>query len=118
MDWNSAENECAKSNAHLASVHSDAEMEFITKLQNSNFVAWIGAQREGEKFKWNDGSKFDFINWNVGEPNHRNRMENCVEFYSRSEGYRTALKWNDVECFHKNSYVCKKAKRGFQSQGK
>ena len=113
MDWNTADDECYKHNAHLASIHSDAATEFVGELldQKEDNQVWIGAQREGKKFKWKDESVFDYENWNVGEPNHRDRMENCVELYSFKLLWKTTpLKWNDVACSDKNKYLCMKTK--------
>ena len=111
MDWNTADDECYKHNAHLASIHSDAETEFVSELLDpkEEHETWIGAQREGQEFKWKDGSNFSYRNWNDGEPNHRDQIENCIEMYSFKLLWNTTpLKWNDVACYDKNNYLCKK----------
>lgn len=62
-------------------------------------------------FSWRDGSPVNFLNWNKGEPSDAmsSSQEECVEMYTDSG------KWNDVTCFTKRRYVCKKTARMYHT---
>lgn len=62
-------------------------------------------------FSWRDGSPVNFLNWNKGEPSDAmsSSQEECVEMYTDSG------KWNDVTCFTKRRYVCKKTARMYRT---
>ena len=115
-DWITAESECASRGAHLASIHSDEEMTFISTLQFPAAVmnVWIGGHRVGNAFVWNDGSDFNYGNWHPNEPNDSGGREDCVEFF-HYPGKQNNYKWNDIPCDVTNrveGYLCKKDKRG------
>ena len=98
--------------AHLASVHSDQEAQFLSTLMShisGRFKAWIGLERAGNSFAWSDGSEFDYQNWNAGEPNHWN--EKCVSQYHEA-GKSHHEKWNDETCHSLVSFICKKPAMG------
>ena len=63
--WNEAESDCEMSGAHLTSINSAKENSFITKLHDPTRVynTWIGGIRDGNLFKWKDGSAFNYENW-------------------------------------------------------
>ena len=107
--WKDAENDCVKSGAHLASIHSVEENDFINKLHDLTGVStWIGGIRDGRSFKWSDGSVFCYQNWrregpNWQEPNNLREKEDCMELYSS----RITL-W---KCdFTALAFICKKRK--------
>ena len=109
-DWNSAETVCVENSAHLASVHSDREVEFLNQIINSTI--WIGLEWKETTYQWSDRSAFDYTNWKSGEPNGAGD-ENCVaQFYSPKTAYNR--KWNDDRCnaYRGKSYVCKKKLKG------
>ena len=118
MNCAKAESECLKNDAHLASIHSVEENEFITTLHDPTGYHYtcIGGQRDGNSFRWIDGSDFNYQNWNTGEPNKLNgNMENCMELYIKDDKPFHG-KWNDNLCDSNDydSYVCKKDKLGMQ----
>ncbi|TKR88425.1 hypothetical protein L596_012676 [Steinernema carpocapsae] len=58
---------------HLASVHSDEELDFVGKLVGSRVYKdgpWPGGRRDQgtTEFKWSDGTAFDFKAWKSGLP--------------------------------------------------
>lgn len=113
--WNDAESDCVKSGAHLASIHSVEENDFINKLHDPTGVhnTCIGGIRDGSSFKWNDGSAYNYQNWNSGEPNNSGGKENCTELYSTPGQPSRHGKWNDYPCditTRTDRYVCKKRK--------
>ena len=98
--------------AHLASVHSDEEGQFLSTLMSnvlSTSGGWIGLERTGTSFQWSDGSVLDYLSWNAGEPNNAN--EKCVhQFYQ--PGNSRHKKWNDLNCGALISFICKKSTPG------
>lgn len=80
-------------------------MNYLEKKKTSCFVLSDG-------FSWHDGSPVNFLNWNKGEPSDpmSSSQEECVEMYTDSG------KWNDVTCFTKRRYVCKKTPRMYHTK--
>ncbi|XP_027024902.1 galactose-specific lectin nattectin-like isoform X1 [Tachysurus fulvidraco] len=106
--WDDAEQNCVIMGGHLASVHNKAEYMFIQALVqnalNSNAQTWLGAsdvQQEGV-WKWTDGSAFDYTNWAGGQPDNKNKMENCLMM-----NYQAC--WNDAVCTCLRPSACAKA---------
>ncbi|XP_050957223.1 ladderlectin [Labeo rohita] len=106
VNWVTAEKNCQKEDANLASVRSKLENDFLTSLLPSTFtLCWIGAH-DGEQEKawlWSDGSAYDYTNWCSGEPNNSGSVEHCAEITWSSRHC-----WNDRTCSHSIGYVCAK----------
>ncbi|XP_061179353.1 macrophage mannose receptor 1-like [Saccostrea echinata] len=116
--WPEASYMCERMGMELASFHSLAEMNVILQ-RFQNYQAqpgetaprfaeniWLGMTKGfSDGFQWKDGSAVNFLNWDKGEPSDAmsSSQEECVEMYTNSG------KWNDVTCFTKRRYVCKKA---------
>ena len=68
--------------AHLASVHSIEENNFIMLEVNAAYepVAWLGLSslQVDEGYAWADTSPAEFFNWMYNEPNNFNDMESCI----------------------------------------
>ena len=92
--------DCIEKNAHLASIHSKPEHDFLWKLASKKRV-WIGAKLIGTSIQWLDGTTFDFKYWSRGQPDNAGRREHCIEIL-------TSGQWNDFPCENKFPYVCKK----------
>uniref|UniRef100_A0A914QG53 C-type lectin domain-containing protein n=1 Tax=Panagrolaimus davidi TaxID=227884 RepID=A0A914QG53_9BILA len=66
-DWATAEAYCVSQNAHLASVHSSAEMDFFKFIYNGNI--WVGLRTNkgpielNTEWQWTDGSPLDYLPW-------------------------------------------------------
>jgi len=102
-----ANHRCVLEGAHLASIHSDEENEFImTHFQTYTAVSqWIGLMKSQQgSFMWSDQSSLGYYNWNENEPNDHNRTngEDCIEMHVHNG------KWNDIPCADINGYICKK----------
>ena len=108
--WSDAEADCQKyedsvgGKGHLMSIHtSDEALALQSLFINENWDYWIGLRMNCPTcdFSWSDHSPFDYANWQEGEPNNVDGLENCVEM----NGYGD-LEWNDHKCDQKRSYIC------------
>ncbi|XP_055010345.1 lactose-binding lectin l-2-like [Boleophthalmus pectinirostris] len=111
--WADAEIYCLSQGAHLVSIHSLAEHNFVKSLIRNFDQAlgrtWIGLSdihKEGT-WLWTDGCPVVFTKWNAREPNRLFFNEDCVEI-----GYGKEKNWNDVRCFYKFPSVCATRKPG------
>ncbi|XP_069502028.1 regenerating islet-derived protein 4 [Ambystoma mexicanum] len=108
--WSEAEFECQDygHGAHLASILDDSEASIIAShisaYQKSHPV-WIGLHdpEKNRRWKWNDGSMYNYRSWLPAQPDNNNNAEYCGEL-SCSSGFH---RWNDSVCSHKKHFVCK-----------
>ena len=58
------------------------------------FVLGANDKKEEGKWEWEDGSPFDYTNWDYGEPNNAGYYDNedCLYMYGSDR------KWNDAGC--------------------
>jgi len=92
MSWGNAEAHCEGHGAHLASIHSEEENNFLLSISDQA-VLWLGGgdfSHEGA-WVWSDGSAWNFTNWEKGMPDDFVGLENCLRW--NSDGT-----WNDVVC--------------------
>ncbi|RCN52493.1 lectin C-type domain protein [Ancylostoma caninum] len=86
-NFDDAENRCRRNGAHLVSIHNELENQFVHTLTSSgrriesfeDFV-YIGLRmnpRTG-KWGWTDGSKVDYRQWAVHQPDEP-RTEHCAQ---------------------------------------
>ena len=108
-----AENYCIVKGAHLASIHCKEEMDFLTQ-KTTGMNVWVGGERKGKGtlFQWLDGTKFDYENWDSGEPNDNGffSSENCLALSFHIFG--KPGKWQDWSCENKFEFLCKKSAFG------
>ena len=119
--WVSAETDCLKNGAYLASIESQAENHFIagTLLKHipDNTASYPQVYTGGVQFKeggytsrhwgWTDRSRFSYTNWG---PQRDDGNENCMTMMMRNNIYDTRGTWNDVPCAIRNwfPYICYK----------
>ncbi|KAG8134212.1 hypothetical protein E2320_007345 [Naja naja] len=97
--WYEAENFCMSREAHLTSILSSEEQNYVTSQLTQ--PAWIGLTDGGQgKWEWTDGSR-------LGQPGHSERLgdgdQDCTIIVPSSKGQN----WNDVDCNQLNRWVCK-----------
>ncbi|KAK0423787.1 hypothetical protein QR680_008333 [Steinernema hermaphroditum] len=98
-----AEQFCANKGAHLASIHTKEENDFVREISEIEGVdenrssIWIGAYspKKDNVFVWTDNSTWDFTWFHPKEPNLPG-LENCLEMYYCS-GWMVYC-WMNVEC--------------------
>ena len=111
MSWDQAKRHCKARNAKLPSVLTEDESNFIINsidisVRNVTKCIWIGGKKmyESDTWMWDDGSIFDYTNWNQGQPDNYEGPTNpqCICYWKG--GY----KWYDRPCGSKYSFICKK----------
>ena len=110
MSWDSAKEQCKARNANLVSVLSEDESNFIIDsidlvIRNTTKCIWTGGKKmyDSNTWVWDDGSVYDYTNWNPGEPsNWGPENPQCICYWRG--GYR----WNDRPCTSWYEFICKK----------
>lgn len=103
--WDTARNFCQDNEAHMASIHSFEETNFILSTMSlypdSDF--WIGLSTHGleDSYQWTDNTALDFIYWSdtKDEPQDFNT---CVIFNKRDGS------WNIDNCNRLQGVICKR----------
>jgi len=102
MSWDEAVLFCKNQGANLVTITSEDENLFV--LENFNPAhdglanwCWLGAtdrNQEGE-WEWITGEKWNYTNWNGGEPSNATQFDPNGEDYVHIFAYSNG-KWNDV----------------------
>jgi len=105
MSWADAESYCQSwiPGAHLASVHSVEESNFIHQTFPAE-VSLGGSDIESEEnWKWSDGSVWDYDNWAPGQPDNEQHKQHCL-----LGNWLGGDQWDDATCTYPRLFVCKK----------
>ncbi|XP_023669505.2 uncharacterized protein [Paramormyrops kingsleyae] len=100
--WNESQNNCIKEAAHLVTVNSEEEQDFITKEGSSSY--WIGLTDSAEEgvWRWVDGTDLKQGFWLYGEPDNKDQQSagitaNCVI---------NSREWKDEPCEDQYRWIC------------
>ena len=101
LPWHDAVDYCANIGAHLVTIGSAEENDFVFGLTPNT---WLGATDEAVEgvWEWVTGEPFDYTNWAPGEPNNCCPPEFCggdactPEHYLTFWGEPFTGQWNDV----------------------
>nr|XP_055065206.1 C-type lectin domain family 4 member E-like [Misgurnus anguillicaudatus] len=58
--WNNSRRDCEQRGANLVTINNKEEQEFLQKATSGHYYYWIGLSKEGEVWKWVDGTTLTF----------------------------------------------------------
>lgn len=103
--WETAKEQCANLNGHLATITSESEQNFIESINTGNRNLWIGGYRDDLfNWYWVTGEAWNYTHWGSGEPNDSSNVvsnENCVAIWPKY--------WNDLNNSNtreQSGYIC------------
>ncbi|KAM5254946.1 C-type lectin domain family 4 member D-like isoform 2-T2 [Hipposideros larvatus] len=104
--WVESERSCTVMGAHLATISTEAEQNFIIQFLDRRFSYFLGLTRENPEGQWQWVDKMPFnphmVFWRKGEPNNHQK-ENCVVLVNDQNKWA----WNDFSCNFVARSICK-----------
>uniref|UniRef100_A0A8C6QHR0 C-type lectin domain family 4, member d n=1 Tax=Nannospalax galili TaxID=1026970 RepID=A0A8C6QHR0_NANGA len=104
--WDESERNCSSMGAHLATITTEAEQNFVTQFLDRRFSYFLGLtdkKMEGQWY-WVDQMPFNphMTFWHDDEPNNF-LEEDCVILVNNQDKWA----WNDFPCHFEASRICK-----------
>uniref|UniRef100_A0A8C5ZX53 E-selectin n=1 Tax=Marmota marmota marmota TaxID=9994 RepID=A0A8C5ZX53_MARMA len=108
MTYDEASAYCQQRYTHLVAIQNKEEIEYLNAtLSYSPSYYWIGIRKVNGVWIWVGTQKpltEEAKNWAPGEPNNKQKNEDCVEIYiKRPEG---SGMWNDESCSKRKLALC------------
>ncbi|XP_053183860.1 ladderlectin-like [Scomber japonicus] len=100
VTWRNAESFCASFDSSLASVHNIWEYHFLQRMVKTggHTFAWIGGYYFQNDWRWEDGSRFDYHNWETASSTNHYQ---CLQLNSQeSRG------WSNHGCGMTFPFIC------------
>ncbi|XP_069488451.1 C-type lectin domain family 4 member F-like [Ambystoma mexicanum] len=102
--WDDAEKFCVSQRAHLTSVTTEEEQNFLNSKRGKANYHWIGLTDQGSEGNWRfvDGSSYGkLMKWSAGSPDNWKGSEHCAHLLKDG-------RWNDCDCPSLFKWICKK----------
>ncbi|XP_076687895.1 E-selectin [Callospermophilus lateralis] len=108
MTYDEASAYCQQRYTHLVAIQNKEEIEYLNAtLSYSPSYYWIGIRKVNGVWIWVGTQKpltKEAKNWAPGEPNNKQKNEDCVEIYIKRP--EDSGKWNDESCSKKKLALC------------
>ena len=100
MNWKAANSYCESIGAHLATITSKEENDWIQKTFNFPTSCWLGGTDEDLDgvWTWVTGEKWQYSFWGEGEPNNYRGIERALEMHANGH-------WNDNDMENMNYFL-------------
>lgn len=116
-NYGAAEIQCELKGAHLATITSQEEQDFIYSLTGTDDV-WLGAEYKNGAWTWVTGEPFTYTNWKQNQPSNPAK-ENYLHFWDgkgewddvsdKAQGY--VMEWDSIQAYQsKNPVILNKVK--------
>uniref|UniRef100_A0A8C5JWT6 C-type lectin domain family 4, member d n=1 Tax=Jaculus jaculus TaxID=51337 RepID=A0A8C5JWT6_JACJA len=104
--WEESERNCSGMGAHLATLSTEAELNFVTKFLDRRFPYFLGLTDQNTEghWQWVDKTPFNphMAFWHEDEPNNF-LGEDCAVLVNVQDQWA----WNDFPCNFEASRICK-----------
>ncbi|XP_076403994.1 E-selectin isoform X1 [Peromyscus maniculatus bairdii] len=108
MTYDEASAYCQQKYTHLVAIQNKEEISYLnSNLRYSPSYYWIGIRKVNNVWIWVGTHKpltEEAKNWAPGEPNNKQRNEDCVEIYIKRPN--DPGMWNDERCDKKKLALC------------
>jgi Lectin C-type domain len=106
--WPDAKTACANLGAHLATITSQVENNWVyTNMGVGGVNMWLGGTDEAQEgvWKWITGESWSYTNWQTGQPDNNEGSEDYLHMWGVTGG-----RWNDFHVAADSeffiSYLC------------
>lgn len=103
--WAGARLKCEFLGGDLARIDDAATNGILSSIVPSAFPeAWLLGSDEGSEGVWSwDGDAMSYGNWQPGQPDNANGIQNCLILQANQGGT-----WDDRNCNDRMSYICQR----------